>query len=579
MTTPSKIRILSAVILACAAGIILFGPTKKGFENAALRACLEAKDKPTKIETCTTALQQVDTDDTLRGEAAFQLAMVTSSTNEDRAVELYTQTIALYPDRTSAFYNRGLLYQEAKEYALAAADFTTVIERITPENAAKYSGAYRLRAHVFEKQERFSEAMPDVDQALAYDPDDIRAIQIKADILSAQEKYSEALVVLDNAIAEHPGHSSLTHLWKDRAWTNSKLGKIDEAFKDINKALELGDNSAWAWYWRGRLHSQIDDRKAAYADYQRSLAVDPHFCRSIWAVNRWTNALVESAENMPLESRDFIDDLLTEHPEDILLLRGRYLTSLIAGEFETALQDINRVIEVAKYPDVPRFYRARLYKDLGQYDLALADLTLLIERKETQSKIIQQVNQEMTELINAGKKCVAQDLSSKGMELIGLHRAVLRQKMVVHAEVFDWESVIVTLDLMIEDDPDDVGNWRKRGITQQELDRPEDALESYDKAIQLIESGEAEVSSTNNGFANTYDYRGSIHQSQHRVEQASSDFDNALELGDSAFVKAFQLRMQKAGHYEGPLNGNYDKATEDAMKGCASDVHCIDPEL
>lgn len=577
MKTRYIARAISAIVLAFAAVLYLFNPAKAGYDNPALKSCIDARDDA-KIETCTHALEQSDLTDQERGQAAFYLAMAVRPIDQQRSIDLYTQSIALNPTNLSAYFNRGSLYQDVKEYDLAAADLTIVIDRMKPRNFEKLYGAYWLRASVFADQEKFTEAMADVEQALAYDPNDIDAIKTKADILSSQEMYSEALDVLDDAIARLPEQKNINRLWKERAWVNGKLDKIHEALADIDRAMELGDDSAWAWYWRGGLHWEIEDRKASYADFQKSLAIDPHFCRSIWAINSWSDALVETIEATPFEARDFIDDLLTEYPEDILLLRGRYLASLIAEEFETALQDINHVIDVAEYPDLSHFTRALFYKSLGQYDLALADLILLIERKETQAEIIRQIHQEMAELSDAGKKCAAEALSWKNMDLMVLHRYALKQKMIVHTEVSDWESVISTLDLMIEDDPDDVDNFLMRGIAQEELGRPEDALASYDQAIRLIESGDAESPSRDNGYAKTYDYRGSIHQSRRRAEQAQSDFDSALRLGDSEYVTAFQRRMQQAGHYGGPLSGIYDAPTKQALRRCASDRLCTNPD-
>lgn len=576
MTARHLIRTLSVSVLACTAGLMPLNPAKGGSDNPVLTACIEAPDELQKIEICTKALEQDDLNDQERGRAAFHLALAVTPDDTKRAIDLYTQAIALFPRNLSAYHNRGALYQDAKEYDLAAADLTIVIDRMKPKNFDELYGAYWLRASVFAKQEKFSEAMADVDQALTYDPNDIDALEIKAEILSAQEKYDEAVLFLDDAIARHPRPDDITQLWLERAYANGKLGRIGEALEDIDTALELGDNSAWAWYWRGQMHWEVNDRKSTYADIQKSLAIDPHFCRSIWAVNGWSNTVLEMVESTPLEARDFVDDILAEHPEDFRLLGLRFLANLEAEELEAALHDINRMIDVADYPDISLFARARLYKILGQYDLALADLILLIEKDDTRSDVIRQTHQEMQELLDAGKDCVADALSWTNMDLMVLYRFALKQKMIIHAEVFDWESVVTSLDKMIEDDPDDVDNLRKRGITLEELGRPDEALESYDQAIRLIETGEGDRSSDKHGYANTYDYRASIYQSQHRVEQAQSDFDNALKLGDSEFVEEFQLRMQESGHYKGPINGSYDEATKDAMRGCASDIRCTD---
>jgi tetratricopeptide (TPR) repeat protein len=54
--------------------------------------------------------------------------------NFDRAVADYDRAISIKSDFTAAYYNRGLVLADKKQYAKAISDFTTVLQ-VDPKNA------------------------------------------------------------------------------------------------------------------------------------------------------------------------------------------------------------------------------------------------------------------------------------------------------------------------------------------------------------------------------------------------------------------------------------------------------------
>ena len=586
MKTRYKIRILSSLIVACTAGLLLFNPSQWGSDNAALNACFSARDQSGVIETCAQAIEQEDIYDKERGEAAFQLAMAITSSDAERAIELYTQTTELYPGRTSAFYNRGLIHLGAKSYKLAADDFATVIDRITSKNAAKYSGAYRLRANALEELGEYDKAMADVDRALSFDPNDVRAILTKADILSAQDKFSDALLVLDSAIAAHPKHRYITGLWKDRAWTRTQIGDIDGAFDDLNRALDHGDNSPWTWYWRAKLHARNGDPKTAFADFRKSLEINPNYCRAIRGQKRLIKKLEELAEAAPLMARVTVDSILVEHPEYPKLLHLRFLASSQAGELETALEDINRLIEATEYPDLWFHERALIYKELRQFDLAISDIQRVLENDDVRTEAIAAISQEVAELRQAGLDCAADArlVVSKKLSVLSDSEVILQDFLLTlktrrDAEDGNWDLVFSSTDQLIEYDPRDARNWIVRGLALAHLERHREAILSYSEALRLIEADEEKSADDDQRYIYALLSRALAHVWLHQFAEAGSDVDSALKAANSEGVKAFQIFLQKTGHYQGPLHGTRDAATTEAMLSCMSDTNCFPGEV
>jgi tetratricopeptide (TPR) repeat protein len=82
----------------------------------------------------------------------------------DRAIDEATAAIRADPS-PAAHVSRGLLWQEAREYARAIADYNEAI-RLDPWSEA----AYQDRANALEAQGRYAEALADYDAAIRLDP-------------------------------------------------------------------------------------------------------------------------------------------------------------------------------------------------------------------------------------------------------------------------------------------------------------------------------------------------------------------------------------------------------------------------
>jgi len=87
----------------------------------------------------------------------------------------------------------------------------------------------------------------------------------------------------------------------DRGETYRQMGRYEEAFADLNTAINLDPESAWAIGTRGQVYQAMDRHEEAVADLTRAIELDPELA---WA-------LAERDETYRLMGRHTPDGRLT----------------------------------------------------------------------------------------------------------------------------------------------------------------------------------------------------------------------------------------------------------------------------
>jgi len=90
--------------------------------------------------------------------------------HKEEAVRLYTKAIEINPNFVQAYYNRGIAYNDIREYFKAISDFTKAIE-INPD----YAEAYYNRGVAYIDMINYSQAISDFTKAIELNPNDADA--------------------------------------------------------------------------------------------------------------------------------------------------------------------------------------------------------------------------------------------------------------------------------------------------------------------------------------------------------------------------------------------------------------------
>lgn len=196
------------------------------------------------------------------------------------------------------------------------------------------------------------------------------------------------------------------------------------------------------------------------------------------------NAEVEAVENEE-------EDIDLGGDADSYYNRGNALRD--RQEYEQAIEEYTRAIEIN--PDFVNAYynRGLTYSDLERYQRAIADYTKAVE-----------LNPEYLDAYN--------------------NRGIL------YANLQDYDKAIADYMTVIELDPDYVLVYNNLGVAYDSLGRFQDAVGSYSKAIEL-----------NPDYALAYNNRGISHGNLQQYNEAIEDHTAAIEL-DGSFSDAYYHR-------------------------------------
>lgn len=212
--------------------------------------------------------------------------------------ELYTNAIEANPNFTDAYINRGLVYNELKEYKNSIADYDKAIEM-----DCKCALAFNNRGYSKFLAGDLDGALKDYNKAILLNPKMKMALDNKAMLFSKAcmeddkdfgEKYylslgivelregniAEAIRNFDESIALNP-KTELPYFYKGIAYQS--LNKNVEAYENYSKAIEINKNMIDAYYNRGQLIYKTNP-KQAIDDFVAAIALDSKFIEAYYSL-------------------------------------------------------------------------------------------------------------------------------------------------------------------------------------------------------------------------------------------------------------------------------------------------------
>lgn len=188
----------------------------------------------------------------------------------DKAVEGFTEALKRDATVSTAYTNRGFLYNDLHQPALAAADFEAAI-RLKPNDAESHMGLafadlnlhrpesaveqteiveklagdseqlHTVRATAYGRMGMLSKSAREYQAALKFDPNDGSLYLGLANIYFAQRRYHEALTQLQ-AASQHAGESASIYALMARA--NAELKNREETMRDVQLAEQYATQPA-----------------------------------------------------------------------------------------------------------------------------------------------------------------------------------------------------------------------------------------------------------------------------------------------------------------------------------------------
>jgi len=303
--------------------------------------------------------------------------------------------IEVEPDDASLHEAMGMAFMMDDKLAEAQRSFDKAIE-IDPTA----SGALLQRARVLAQQGERPKAIADLDKAIAIAPDDAIPLVLRARIHQQAGDAEQAARDLERVLEKHPDHPAALELRGliaadrhdyplairdfrklvakngDDPLLVGQLGMLylaakqpREAIRRFSRALELDENQFLSRRGRSDAEISIGDHKAAIADLEKALAIEPD---DSGVLNNLAWLLATSPDDSIRDGKRSIE-LATKACEETEWKQAHIISTLAAGhaesgDFAKAREFSRKAVETAGANDGDSEVKEQLTDELANYE-------------------------------------------------------------------------------------------------------------------------------------------------------------------------------------------------------------------
>jgi formylglycine-generating enzyme required for sulfatase activity/Tfp pilus assembly protein PilF len=194
----------------------------------------------------------------------------------DKAIADFTKTVHLNPKYSPAYRIRGTVYSQMGEHDKAIADLTEFV-RLNP----KLADSYYCRGHAYSEKGEHAKAIADYTEAIRLDPKLAAAYSNRGVEYTNREDYDNAISDCTQAIQYDPTNV-IPYL--NRAFAYSKKADFDKVIADCTQAVRLDPKNVTTYLNRALAYSTKGDFDKSIADYTTAIRLNPkiadaYYCR------------------------------------------------------------------------------------------------------------------------------------------------------------------------------------------------------------------------------------------------------------------------------------------------------------
>ncbi|MEU7860361.1 tetratricopeptide repeat protein [Nonomuraea sp. NPDC049141] len=186
---------------------------------------------------------------------------------DKEALEEYGAAIAIDPSFPDYYLDRGNLLYRLGRHGEALADYERAMLAGPPLPEAYYN-----RAELRIVREDFAGALMDLGRVIELDPAYLDAYINRAGLLAMLKRDEEARADVTIGLAQSPGNPYLLVVLGQ---LETAAGRLSEARRALDLAVEAAPELAAAWGNRGVLRYEAGDWAGALSDLTRSIALEP----------------------------------------------------------------------------------------------------------------------------------------------------------------------------------------------------------------------------------------------------------------------------------------------------------------
>ena len=235
-----------------------------------------------------------------------------------------------------------LCYGQVKTWKDSETLWTNVI------NHAPSEMAYNNRGYHYNQEERYAEAVADIDRCLQFNPDYQKAYNNRGLANYHLGNYQQALTDLTKAIeldSTDPG------AYLSRGNVYSKLGEYGRSINDYNAYMLRDQQNHEAFFWRGTAFYKLTRYTDAISDHTKSATIDPSYFDA-WF---WRGSTYLDMRDPANAITDF-DMCIRLRPTDGVSYYNRSLGHYRVNNFVAAQQDANQARQLG-YEVHPQYFQ------------------------------------------------------------------------------------------------------------------------------------------------------------------------------------------------------------------------------
>ncbi|MDP2865181.1 MAG: tetratricopeptide repeat protein, partial [Elusimicrobiota bacterium] len=184
----------------------------------------------------------------------------------DKAMLRYNALIKAMPDNAEAYYRRGIIFTERRQYRNAMKDYDAAIKL-----DAERPDYYYARGFTLSMLRLYDNATADFTASIKLNPGYSKPYTGRGIVYLTMKQYEKALKDYNKAIELEPGHV----YYANRAVYYFEVRKYREAADDYTRAIALNPDMAEAYSGRGLSFSELNEYDAALKDFSKALELRP----------------------------------------------------------------------------------------------------------------------------------------------------------------------------------------------------------------------------------------------------------------------------------------------------------------
>ncbi|MBW8282408.1 MAG: tetratricopeptide repeat protein [Rhizobium sp.] len=217
---------------------------------------------------------QVPPTSPMRRLSELQLGLTLAQTGKvDEARQHLKSLIDSDPSDIRSYLAFGSVLSDAKDYPAMAANYDKAVEIIGPNPAKGYWSIFFQRGIAYERLKKWEQAEPNFRKALELNPDQPQVLNyLGYSWVDMNRNLEEGLDMIRKAVELRPDDG---YVVDSLGWAYFRLGRFDEAVRELERAIELRAGDATINDHLGDAYWRVGRRLEATYQWKRALISKP----------------------------------------------------------------------------------------------------------------------------------------------------------------------------------------------------------------------------------------------------------------------------------------------------------------